>query len=125
MSNFQKNSKDYGEPDITYQLAGSAEQRPLGIPMGDACSTRTSTAFKPPHISGIGNETGRFYLGFPKDSEVCDQDDLGFQESGLEAGTAVEEKGHRTAILKGQANARLYPDKYARQPGDIDIFSYS
>ncbi len=23
MSNFQKNSKDYGEPDITYQLAGS------------------------------------------------------------------------------------------------------
>ena len=32
MSNFQKNSKDYGEPDITYQLAGCAEQRPLGIP---------------------------------------------------------------------------------------------
>ena len=27
MSNFQKNSKDYREPDITYQLAGSAEQR--------------------------------------------------------------------------------------------------
>ena len=23
MSNFQKNSKNYGEPDITYQLAGS------------------------------------------------------------------------------------------------------
>ena len=22
-----KNSKDYGEPDITYQLAGAAEQR--------------------------------------------------------------------------------------------------
>ena len=34
-----------------------------------------------------------------------------------------EEKGHRTAILKGQANARLYPDKHARQPGDIDISS--
>jgi len=33
-----------------------------------------------------------------------------------------EAKGHRTAILKGQANARLYPDKYARQPGDIDIW---
>jgi len=47
MSNFQKNSKDYGEPDITYQLAGAAEQRPLGIPMGDACSARTTTAFKP------------------------------------------------------------------------------
>ena len=32
------------------------------------------------------------------------------------------EKGHRTAILKGQANARLYPNKYVRQPGDIDIW---
>lgn len=31
-------------------------------------------------------------------------------------------KGHRTAILKGQANARLYPDRYSRQPGDIDIW---
>jgi len=25
MSNFPKNSKDYGEPDITYQLAGCGE----------------------------------------------------------------------------------------------------
>ena len=32
------------------------------------------------------------------------------------------EKGRRTAILKGQANARLYPDPYSRQPGDIDIW---
>ena len=31
------------------------------------------------------------------------------------------ERGRKTAILKGQANARLYPDKYMRQPGDIDI----
>ena len=30
--------------------------------------------------------------------------------------------GRRTAILKGQANARLYPDKLSRQPGDIDIW---
>lgn len=30
--------------------------------------------------------------------------------------------GRRTAILKGQANARLYPDKSLRQPGDIDIW---
>lgn len=33
-----------------------------------------------------------------------------------------EEKGRRTVILKGQANARLYPDKLSRQPGDIDIW---
>ena len=32
------------------------------------------------------------------------------------------EKGRKTAILKGQANARLYPNKSSRQPGDIDIW---
>ena len=39
-------------------------------------------------ISGIGNETGRFYLGFQEDFESCDQYDLGLQESGQEAGAA-------------------------------------
>lgn len=33
-----------------------------------------------------------------------------------------EAEGHHTVILKGQANARLYPDPLSRQPGDIDIF---
>lgn len=33
-----------------------------------------------------------------------------------------EDEGHRTAILKGQANARLYPHPWSRQPGDIDIW---
>ncbi len=33
-----------------------------------------------------------------------------------------EDAGRRTAILKGQANARLYPDKFSRQTGDIDIW---
>ncbi len=32
------------------------------------------------------------------------------------------EASRRTVILKGQANARLYPDKLLRQPGDIDIW---
>ena len=32
-------------------------------------------------------------------------------------------KGLRTVILKGQANARLYPDPLSRQPGDIDIWA--
>ena len=32
------------------------------------------------------------------------------------------EYGRRTVILKGQANARLYPDPLSRQPGDIDIW---
>ncbi len=33
-----------------------------------------------------------------------------------------EKQGRRTAILKGAANARLYPDKFMRQCGDIDIW---
>ncbi len=33
-----------------------------------------------------------------------------------------KEKGHQTAVLKGQANARLYPDKFYRQSGDIDLW---
>lgn len=33
-----------------------------------------------------------------------------------------EQKGHNTTILKGQANARLYPQPLTRQPGDIDIW---
>lgn len=31
------------------------------------------------------------------------------------------ERGRKTVILKGQANALLYPDPYLRQAGDIDI----
>ena len=33
-----------------------------------------------------------------------------------------EDNVRKTAILKGQANSLLYPDKYIRQPGDIDIY---
>ena len=32
------------------------------------------------------------------------------------------DNGRRSAVLKGQANARLYPDPLSRQPGDIDIW---
>ena len=34
----------------------------------------------------------------------------------------VAEKGRKTVILKGQANARLYPNKFSRQPGDVDLW---
>ena len=47
-----KNSKDYGEPDITYQLAGAAEQRPTM-----------------PRISGIQVGNGQDLVGF-RESEL-------------------------------------------------------
>ena len=33
-----------------------------------------------------------------------------------------EQRGRHTVILKGQANALLYPNPLSRQPGDIDIY---
>jgi len=33
-----------------------------------------------------------------------------------------EQVGHKTVILKGQANAMLYTQPWSRQPGDIDIW---
>ena len=36
--------------------------------------------------------------------------------------TRFEQQGHHTVILKGQANALLYPNPLSRQPGDIDIY---
>ena len=32
------------------------------------------------------------------------------------------ERGAKSVILKGQANSRIYPDKFIRQTGDIDIW---
>ena len=34
----------------------------------------------------------------------------------------MNRRNTKTAILKGQANARLYPYPWCRQPGDIDIW---
>ena len=39
-------------------------------------------------ISGIGNETGRFYLGFQESEVTLPQGEVGFQESGQETGAA-------------------------------------
>ena len=71
MSNFQKNSKDYGEPDITYQLAGAAEQRPTM-----------------PRIPGIGAGNRPSDLGFQESEATLPQNEAGFQESKLETGAA-------------------------------------
>ena len=63
MSNFQKNSKNYGEPDITYHLAGAAEQRPTM-----------------PRIPGIGARNRPSGLGFQESDLDGTHDGIGFQE---------------------------------------------
>ena len=36
--------------------------------------------------------------------------------------TLFAERGSKSVILKGQANSRIYPDKFIRQTGDVDIW---
>ena len=45
-----------------------------------------------------------------------------FNEEAARLTKLFADQGRKTAILKGQANAQLYPDPYLRQPGDIDIW---
>lgn len=52
---------------------------------------------------------------------ICGLNELQNQEA-ARLTRLFAESGRRTAILKGQANARLYPDPLSRQPGDIDIW---
>ncbi len=40
----------------------------------------------------------------------------------VEVTQIFHEAGFRSCILKGQGNARMYPNPYLRQPGDIDIW---
>lgn len=53
--------------------------------------------------------------------QVKAQNELMNQES-ARLTKMFEDEGHRTAILKGQANARLYSQPWTRQPGDVDIW---
>ena len=48
-----KNSKDYGEPDITYKLVGCAEQRPLGP--WDACLSKNHDGTTQQIDDAVGN----------------------------------------------------------------------
>ena len=58
---------------------------------------------------------------------MCEVEDIKnknelFNQESARLKKLFEETGRRTAILKGQANARLYPDRLSRQVGDIDIW---
>ena len=65
-----KNSKDYGEPDITYQLAGSAEQRPLGP--WDACLSKNhdGTKLQIDDAVEISSKTYRHQASSRRDDET-------------------------------------------------------
>jgi hypothetical protein len=61
-------------------------------------------------------------MQWASESEALREVNLRFNQEAARVTRLFESEGHKTAILKGQANARLYPDVLSRQPGDIDIW---
>ena len=91
-----------------------------------ACQKQAMTAFAFPaldRLSRAGQKApvGLVYEWLALSEQVKAQNELMNQEA-ARLTKLFEDAGHRTAILKGQANARLYADKMSRQPGDIDIW---
>lgn len=90
-------------------------------------------------MAGIQSVTGLCYTAFPHLTKaqqppvelmvrwMCEAEDIRRMNElqNQEAARLTRlftEAGRRSAILKGQANARLYPDRLSRQVGDIDIW---
>lgn len=55
-------------------------------------------------------------------AEMVRQQNVVLNKRSNEVQKAFAEAGFRSCILKGQGNARMYPNPYARMPGDIDIW---
>lgn len=64
-------------------------------------------------------------LRWAGDAESIAQLNTEFNAEAARLTSLLEGEGHDTVILKGQANALLYPNPLSRQPGDIDIFCRS
>ncbi len=75
--------------------------------------TRLPKESQPPHL---------LTLLWARDAEAIRGKNLLFNQESARYTKMFAERGFRSAILKGQANARLYPDPFSRQPGDIDIY---
>lgn len=90
------------------------------------CQMQTVTAFAFPALDQLSQAGQKAPVGLVCEwlalsEQVKTQNELMNREA-ARLTKLFEDAGHRTAILKGQANARLYPDKMSRQPGDIDIW---
>ncbi len=55
-------------------------------------------------------------------AEMVRQQNVVLNKRTIEVQSAFAEAGFRSCILKGQGNARMYPNPFARMPGDIDIW---
>lgn len=55
-------------------------------------------------------------------AEMVRQQNVVLYKRSVEIQNTFAEAGFRSCILKGQGNARIYPNPFARMPGDIDIW---
>ena len=55
-------------------------------------------------------------------SEQIRQQNRVFNQRCVEISKLLEKAGYKSCILKGQGNARMYPNPLARQSGDIDVW---
>lgn len=55
-------------------------------------------------------------------AEMVRQQNVVLNKRSVEIQTVFAEAGFRNCILKGQGNARMYSNPFARMPGDIDIW---
>ena len=91
-----------------------------------ACQMQSIAAFVFPSLDKLSKAGqkipgGLLYEWLAQSEQVKAQNELMNHEA-ARLTKIFEDNGQRTAILKGQANARLYPQPWTRQPGDIDIW---
>ena len=96
-----------------YELFSMSEKQSVGAFVFTALDALSQVGQKPP--------MGLLYEWIGLAEQVKTQNALMNQEA-ARLTRLFEQAGHKTAILKGQANARLYPQVWSRQPGDIDIW---
>ena len=56
------------------------------------------------------------------ESQMLEKANVRLNDAAIHVSEWFQKKGFRTCILKGQGNARMYPNPYSRTPGDIDIW---
>ena len=61
-------------------------------------------------------------LQWMAESQMLEKANVRLNVAAIQVSEWFRKKGFRTCILKGQGNALMYPNPYARTPGDIDIW---
>ena len=73
----------------------------------------------PPAEVGLSKD---LLLQWMMQCQMLEKANVRLNDAAIQVSEWFLKKGFRTCILKGQGNALMYPNPYARTPGDIDIW---